>query len=245
MKSNIKHIIKDILLKEEFDVGGAFDFIEDKTGRGKPDVYIQKLIKTAPEKLDLKKDLRNQSLIDLYNIIYHPEKMASKTVYTDIDLSDSNIERLPEGITFRGDLEIKRCPNIRVIQDGITVDGWFNAEDCMSLKSIESTGVKGWVNLFRSGIESLPDNWRVGNLDLRGCYGITKLPDNLHVNGSLFCENSNIKKIGKNIRIIHNFDLRGTPLGNRLRELSATKKSFEVVRDFSKKYNLECYMINF
>ena len=48
----------------------------------------------------------------------------------------------------------------------------------------------GYLDLRGTGITALPDNLTVGgSLDLENCTGITALPDNLTVGGSLYLEN--------------------------------------------------------
>ncbi|MBL3518952.1 hypothetical protein H0A43_00500, partial [Arcobacter lanthieri] len=61
-----------------------------------------------------------------------------------------------------------------------------------------------------TGITSLPDNLNVGgSLDLRGT-GITSLPDNLNVGGSLDLRGTGITTLPDNLSVGGYLDLRGT-----------------------------------
>jgi hypothetical protein len=77
-------------------------------------------------------------------------------------------------------------------------------------------GNKGDLNLSSVDITQLPDNLKTvdGNLYLYFSK-ITKLPDNLTVNGVLNLQSSKIREIPKNLNVLHDLILRNTPLADK------------------------------
>ena len=77
-------------------------------------------------------------------------------------------------------------------------------------------GNKGDLNLSSVDITQLPDNLKTvdGNLYLYFSK-ITKLPDNLTVNGVLNLQSSKIKEIPKNLNVLQDLILRNTPLADK------------------------------
>ena len=68
----------------------------------------------------------------------------------------------------------------------------------------------GSLYLRGTGITALPDNLTVGgSLDLEGCTGITALPDNLTVGGSLYLRGTGITALPDNLTVGGSLDLRG------------------------------------
>ena len=107
-------------------------------------------------------------------------KDARVTVRGDLELSNTNITKLPDNLTVGGDLELSNT-NITELPDNLTVGGW--------------------LDLSNTNITKLPDNLTVGgSLDLRNT-NITKLPDNLMVEGYIHGTNgdyiSSIRKVLK------------------------------------------------
>ena len=69
----------------------------------------------------------------------------------------------------------------------------------------------GYLDLRGTGITALPDNLTVGgSLDLENCTGITALPDNLTVGGSLDLRGTGITALPDNLTVGGSLDLRGT-----------------------------------
>ena len=68
----------------------------------------------------------------------------------------------------------------------------------------------GSLDLRGTGITALPDNLTVGgSLDLEGCTGITALPDNLTVGGSLYLRGTGITALPDNLTVGGYLDLEG------------------------------------
>jgi len=84
------------------------------------------------------------------------------------------------------------------------------------IKNYIRNGSKGDLNLSSVDITQLPDNLKTvdGNLYLYFSK-ITKLPDNLTVNGVLNLQSSKIKEIPKNLNVLQDLILRNTPLADK------------------------------
>ena len=69
----------------------------------------------------------------------------------------------------------------------------------------------GNLDLRGTGITSLPDNLTVGgSLDIEGCTGITSLPENLTVGGSIDLRGTGITSLPDNLTVGGSLDLYGT-----------------------------------
>jgi hypothetical protein len=82
-----------------------------------------------------------------------------------------------------------------------------------SIKTLEKMMKEngGSLDLRGTGITSLPDNLTVGgSLDLENCTGITSLPDNLTVGGYLDLRGTGITSLPDNLTVGGYLDLRGT-----------------------------------
>lgn len=110
MRNQITHIIKDILLKEEFDPGSAFDHIEKMTGRRPP---LEWLLIDRPD------DITKEDL----------------TFTGDIQINSPKLKKLPSGLTIFGSLIIGGS-FIGEIPDNTYVSINVNVYGCRKLKSI-------------------------------------------------------------------------------------------------------------
>lgn len=108
-----------------------------------------------------------------------------------LSLAKLNFRSLPDNLTVRGDLDLRQCQRLRRIGMGLTVDGnlqiggrcgdrlWYEAENC-SLPLCRDA---------QPPLESLPELLQVtGQLALRSCHKVTRLPDqfdvgHLHIEG--------------------------------------------------------------
>ena len=90
--------------------------------------------------------------------------------------------------------------------------------------------VKGYLNLERTPITSLPDNLHVeGDLDLIGS-PITSLPDNLHVRGWLDLRDTPITSLPDNLVVKKIIYIHGSPLNDNdelIEEYEAKGYGFE------------------
>lgn len=214
MKNNIKHIVKDILLKEEFDVGSAFEFIRQKEGKAKPRKFIISALKTGNiESLAIPEDLENnKDLMFIYKAIYAPDSFTQEDLHiNNLNLSDygSLLAKLPNGLKVDGDVYLKdslvELPNkmrvgqnllinnigAKYISNGIHVNGDMSIYYCTHLEHIEDN-----IEVIGNfGIDScpqmthLPEGLFVKSLTINNC-PITSLPNNLRVKKSISLQDS-------------------------------------------------------
>ena len=129
----------------------VFDFLEEKEGQKIP--FLWKLLNNIP--------LTKEDLI----------------VKGDLNLEDSEITSLPEGLTIEGDFFFYHTPV--ELPKGLKVD--HN------------------LDLKQSKIESLPEDLRVGNdLNLRNCKNLKSLPKGLKVGGDLYIINAELLRYTNN-----------------------------------------------
>ncbi|MBU1248189.1 MAG: hypothetical protein KKB70_05790, partial [Proteobacteria bacterium] len=84
-----------------------------------------------------------------------------------IDLRQTGVTALPDGLRVKGDLDFSGCPCLVSLPDDLQVGGSLFLEDC-------------------TGLTSLPDDLQVkGSLWLDGCSSLVSLPDGLQVGGNV------------------------------------------------------------
>jgi hypothetical protein len=133
------------------DILKLFQFIKDKEGYEIP--FKQKLIYGYP----LTKEELN--------------------VKGSLDLSESKITSLPDGLKVGVDINLNNCYSLTSLPDGLTVGGSLNLVGCDSLTSLpDGLTVGGFLDLYLcTSLESLPDGLTVG-MDLY--LGGTPIADN-------------------------------------------------------------------
>ena len=108
----------------------------------------------------------------------------------DLDLRDTPITSLPEGLKVGGNLYLSDT-SITSLPKGLIVGGYLDLYNTRRLNSLpEGLKVRGDLNLSKSSITSLPEGLIVsGDLSLYKS-GITKLPRELTVGGNLDFEDT-------------------------------------------------------
>ena len=92
-----------------------------------------------------------------------------------LNLFDSKITSLPEGLKVGGDLDLSYSEKLNSLPKGLKVGGY--------------------LNLFYSKITSLPEGLKVGgDLTLTFCDNITSLPESLYVDGNLNIRETPLQK---------------------------------------------------
>ena len=92
--------------------------------------------------------------------------------YNHLDLSNSNITKLPDDLYVDGYLSLTNCKQLIKLPTKLTVWGFLSLTNCKQLTE-------------------LPDNLYVsGRLFLIDCKQLTKLPDKLHVGRDLHITNT-------------------------------------------------------
>ena len=142
-----------------------FEFLEEKEGHNAPVKW--KLINNIPL---IEEDLN---------------------VKGDLNLINSKITSLPEGLKVGGFLGLTACKGITSLPKGLQVGGnlYLTSSNITSLP--KGLKVGGDLILYHSKITSLPEGLKVGGfLGLTACKGITSLPKGLQVGGGLFIRNT-------------------------------------------------------
>ena len=155
-----------------------FHFLEDKEGKNAP----LKIKLLNPNKFKFTKDDLN--------------------VKDDLDLSETSITSLPNGLRVSGYLDLSSCTSLESLPNGLHVDWSLNLFGCTSLKS-------------------LPDGLYVGNdLYLNSCTSLTSLPNNLKVvDGDLYMTNCiSLKSLPDGLKVGRSLYLRKTPLAKMYSE---------------------------
>ena len=121
-----------------------------------------------------------------------------------LDLSDTQITSLPEGLTVGGSLDL-RGTQITSLPKGLTVGGSLYLSGTQITSLPDGLTVGGWLDLSGTQITSLPEGLTVGcSLDLSGTQ-ITSLPKGLTVGGSLYLRGTQIENFNK-VKILTNGD---------------------------------------
>jgi hypothetical protein len=105
-------------------------------------------------------------------------ELQPNTRYTTLDLAETDIEELPEGLSVQFGLRLRGCRKLRRLPVGLSV-GSLDVSDCTLLEGLPEGFSASFVDI--SGcpqIESWPQNatLSVGRLRARNCTGLTSLP---------------------------------------------------------------------
>ncbi len=174
---------------------------EDLTVGG--DLYLMDCwgLTSLPENLHVG---RNLNLRGCTGLTHLPENLH---VGRNLNLRGcTGLTHLPENLHVDGDLNLSGCAYLTSLPDNLTVGGDLNLNGCTGLSSLpKNMTVGGKVtrdgsgigivqkaleqmgendgNLILKGLTALPEDLAAvpGNLDLSGCPGLTRLPDNLTV----------------------------------------------------------------
>lgn len=99
----------------------------------------------------------------------------------------TSLTSLPTEMRVAGDLFLIGCDSLVSILPGLNVEGSLYIRNCTNLASLPSgLRIAGLYIRKNSGVTSLPSDLHVdGSLTLDDCSGLTSLPINLHLAGSL------------------------------------------------------------
>jgi hypothetical protein len=143
---------------ERNTIENILNFLKEKEGKKIPERWFDSI-----EKLKLIEKLKN-----------HPDGIQYKHM-GNLDLSFSNVKKLPNDLYVRGDLILNDCKQLRGLPDNLYFDGALDLRGCQYLTE-------------------LPDNLYVkGSLGLDGT-NITELPNNLYVGINLYINNTPLAK---------------------------------------------------
>ncbi len=122
------------------------------------------------------------------------------------------LEQLPEDQrVVEGNLDLADTP-ITSLPEGLHVGGWLDLTGTPITSLPEGLHVGGSLNLHATSITSLPEGLYVGrDLHLRGT-PITSLPEGLHVGGGLYLNGTRITSLPEGLHVGGGLDLTGTPI---------------------------------
>jgi hypothetical protein len=120
--------------------------------------------------------------------INHPLTEEELNIKGDLNLNQSSIESLPNGLRVKGHL-------------------WLFGSDIKTLP--EGLEVGGWMDVSHTYIESLPDNLHVGGHLWFKYSNIGEIPKNLYVGGELDIEETPLAKKYTDAEIRRNKNLNG------------------------------------
>ena len=129
--------------------------------------------------------------------------------YGSLDLCNTPITSLPEGLTVGGYLDLSGTP-ITSLPEGLTVGGWVDLHGTPITSLPEGLTVGGALDLRNTPITALPEGLTVGGwLDLRNTH-ITSLPEGLTVGGDLDLSNTGVTVLPEGLTVGDWLDLRNT-----------------------------------
>jgi hypothetical protein len=175
------------------------------------------------------------------------------TEYVSLDLAESDVETLPEGISvqFRlnlrgchrlkelpaglsaGSIDLTDCPALQRLPEGITTS-FLDISDCPQLEGWPATGDLS-VGRLRArnclGIRSLPP-WlgRISQLDLSGCAWLATLPENLEVSSWIDVADTSIRSLPESLRGV-GIRWRGVVIDERIAFRPETISANEVLQE--------------
>jgi hypothetical protein len=113
-----------------------------------------------------------------------------------LDLSYSNITKLPNDLYVVGSLSLFNCKQLTKLPDKLYVGNYLDITQTNITELPNDLHVEGYIDLIScKNLKELPNNLYVGkSLKLWGCEQLTKLPNNLYVGGYLYIENTPLAK---------------------------------------------------
>ena len=136
----------------------------------------------------------------------------------DLDLSNTPIQSLPDGLEVGGDLNLNNCKNLKSLPDGLEVGGDLDLEGTPIQSLPNGLKVGGYLSLSNTPIQSLPPGLKVeGDLFLGGT-PIQSLPPGLEVRGGLYLKNTPIQSLPPDLKVGGYLNLKNTPISKKYTE---------------------------
>jgi len=101
----------------------------------------------------------------------------------DLDLSETSIESLPNGLVIGGNLILSSCEGLRSLPEGLKVGGYLDLSYSLHLGLLPNGLVVG------------------GDLVLSGCESLDSLPEGLKVGGELHLDKSDVYELPKGLEV--------------------------------------------
>ena len=144
------------------------------------------------------KEKEGQAFPDKWKLIKELETHPDGTQYRYdgmLDLSNTNISKLPNDLYVRGSLRLTACKQITKLPDKLYVTGYLDLSNCKQLTE-------------------LPNNLYVRHTFWLDDSNIAEIPDNLYVGGSLYMANTPLANKYTNEEIYEMIKLRGGKIIN-------------------------------
>ena len=127
-----------------------------------------------------------------------------------LDLNgNKTIKKIPDNFTV-GNLSLFRS-KVKHLPKNLTVRRDLNIQSRKAIEKLPNDlKVGGYINMDYSGVLELPANFKAGSLDLRKT-NISKIGPNLQVDGNVDLRNKHIQ-LGRNMRVGGHVDLKGAHL---------------------------------
>ena len=150
----------------------------------------------------------------IYELENHPDGIQYR-YKGNLELSDSNITKLPNDLYVEGFLDLKRCKELTKLPYNLYVGSYLSLYGCQQLTELPNKlFVGGFFSLDScKKITELPDKLHVGDFfSLDSCKKITELPNNLYVGGNLWLANTPLANNYTDDEIIEMIDSKGGTL---------------------------------
>ena len=179
---------------ENSTIKNIFNFLEETENKNKP--FVWKIMNNEP---------------------FTDDELHIKG---DLDLEESNITSLPEGLKVDDNLNLSSCKYLKSLPDNLKVGGELNLEGTNIKQLPKGLYVGDDIRLVGLEIKSLPKDLNVdGGLDLGYCTDLISLPNNLKVGGYLSLYNTKIKSLPKGLQVGENLYLDYTMINTLPKDL--------------------------
>lgn len=143
-------------------------------------------------------DLKDNLLIYSKGSTYSIYNLPKGLIIDELNLSDTEIIGLPEGINVKGTLNLSKTP-ITELPAKLKAKN-INLSDCTKISKLPKGLKTGILDLSGSAIVELPSDIKVESLNLSETK-IKKLPDNLKLEGYLNIQDTLITKLPKGLNV--------------------------------------------
>ena len=147
-----------------------------------------------------------------FNEILEKNKNSDNiTIDGSLNLRNTPITSLPEGLTVGGDLDLRNTP-ITSLPEGLTVGGYLDLSDTLITSLPKGLTVGGSLYLSNTPITSLPEGLTVGGYLYLSNTPITSLPEGLTVGGYLDLSGTSITSLPAGLTVGGSLYLSNTPI---------------------------------
>ena len=143
------------------------------------------------------------------NNIDHEIKNGCIFVGSSLDLENTNVSELPEGLSVGGSLDLGNT-NVSELPEGLSVGGSLDLENTNVSELPEGLSVGDFLDLENTNVSELPEGLSVGGSLYLGNTNVSELPEGLSVGGSLYLGNTNVSELPEGLSVGGSLYLRNT-----------------------------------